>query len=359
MIMINNTVKKIRPLVSILTIGLLFSSVVTYAEQPATPVKVETVKHTKLAPSANLLGTVYSRSNVAITAGVNGQLQWIIEPGTFVDEGDILVKMDTLPLELMQLEKQAQIKRETINIRYLQRELARLETLKAQNNAAEFQIDQTKSKYDLANADLEIAELKLKQINDQLKRAHIKAPFAGVITERLEREGTDVNRSQVLLRMLDTENLQVHLYVPIRYLAFINKTKPLNVFNDAFTTQAQITAIIPAADPRSQTFELRVTLDAESVQQWTAGELVKVEIPVQADIETLAVHRDALILRRNETYVMKIDSDNIAHKLRVNVGDGQGEWVSIDGELIAGDKVAVRGAERLREGQKVNIQNKT
>ncbi|KGK00984.1 efflux RND transporter periplasmic adaptor subunit [Thalassotalea sp. ND16A] len=343
--------------------ALLFSSALlvnnfalAQDERPASPVKVEPVKQTKLSPSANLLGTVYSQSNVAITAGVNGQLEWIIEPGSFVEQGDTLVKMDTLPLKLMQLEKQAQIKRESINLNYLKRELKRLQTLKAQNNTAEFQLDQTQSKYELSQADLEIAELKLKQINDQLKRAHIQAPFAGVVTERLEREGTDVNRSQVLLRMLDTENLQVRLFVPIRYLAFIKKDKPLNVFNEHYNTLAKIIAIIPAADPRSQTFELRVSLNAESVDNWTAGELVKVEVPVQADIETLAIHRDALILRSRETYVMIIDKDNVAHKMPVAVGNGQGEWVSVDGELNPGDNVATRGAERLQDGQKVSIQ---
>ncbi|WP_068546884.1 efflux RND transporter periplasmic adaptor subunit [Thalassotalea crassostreae] len=329
------------------------------AARPASPVKVEVVKQTKLSPSVNLLGTVYSHSNIAITAGVNGQLLNVVEPGTFVESGDILVTMDTLPLELMQLEKQAQIKREKINLSYLKRELARLETLKMQNNTAEFQLDQTKSKYELAQADLEIAQLKLKQINDQLDRATIKAPFSGVITERIEREGTDVNRSQVLLRMLDTENLRVHLFVPIRYMAFIQKNEALSVFNDHFQTTAQISAVIPAADQRSQTFELRLDLDANTVGKWTTGELVKVEVPVQADIETIAIHRDALILRSNETYVMIIDDNNTAHKKTVTVGTGQGDWVSVEGELSAGDNVAIRGAETLREGQKVSVQKKS
>ncbi|QBY05519.1 efflux RND transporter periplasmic adaptor subunit [Thalassotalea sp. HSM 43] len=351
--------KLTKKLTAVLTSTLLLATAAWASEAPAPAVKTEQVKQTKLSPSANLLGTVYSRSNIAITAGVNGQLTWLVEPGTFVSKGDVLVKMDTLPLELMQLEQQAQIKREKINIGYLKRELQRLEALKANNNAAEFQLDQTKSKYELAMADLEIAELKLKQIHDQLARAEINAPFAGVITERLEREGSDVNRSQVLLRMLDTENLQVRMFVPVRYMPYLNNKSQLQVFNEQYQTIARIQAIIPAADQRSQSFELRLELDADSVSHWTAGQLVKVEIPVQADQETLAIHRDALILRKNQTYVMKIDKQNIAHKMTVNVGQGQGDWVAIEGELSEGDRVAVRGAERLRDGQKVNVQSKS
>ncbi|WP_169629325.1 efflux RND transporter periplasmic adaptor subunit [Ferrimonas kyonanensis] len=325
-------------------------------QTPASPVKVAQVKQTDLAPTARLLGTVYSRNNVMVTAGVDGQLTWIVEPGTLVSKGDTLVTMDTFPLELAQLEQQAQIKRAEINLRYLKRELERLVTLQAHNNAAEYQLDENRSKYELANADLEIARLKLKQINDQLDRAQIEAPFDGVITERLVREGTDVNRSDTLLRMMDTEHLEVHLHVPVKYLSKISRGKPLTISSEHYLTQATIRSVIPAADPRSQTFELRMTLPAESVQYLTAGELVKVAIPVQQPRQTLAVHRDALILRRQGSYVMKIDDDNVAHKTQVVVGDGQGDWVAIEGELAAGDRVAIRGAERLREGQKVSIQ---
>ncbi|TRX55665.1 efflux RND transporter periplasmic adaptor subunit [Thalassomonas sp. M1454] len=329
------------------------------AEQQASPVEVLTVQHKTLSPKAKLLGTVNSRSNIAITAGVSGQLQWLIEPGSHVNKGDVIVKMDTLPLQLMQLEKQAQIKREQININYLKREWERLTKLKAQNNTAEFQLDQTQSKYELALADLEIAKLKLKQINDQLNRAEITAPFSGVITERLEREGTDVNRAQVLLRMLDTENLEVHLYVPIKYLAYISKGSELNVTTDKFNSKAKIKALIPAADPRSQTFELRLTLNNDSVNAWSAGQQVKVEVPISGDKQALTVHRDALILRKQGPYVMQIDTDNIAHKKMVTVGTGQGNWVAIEGDLKDGDIVAIRGAERLAEGQKVKIRTKS
>lgn len=339
----------------LLLLALLSFGVVAN-EAPASPVEVAEVRHTDLSPTAKLLGTVHSRHNIAITAGVSGQLTWVVEPGTLVSQGELLVTMDTLPLELAKLEQEARIRRAQINLRYLKRELERLITLQAQNNAAEYQLDENRSRYELANADLEIAQLKLKQVNDQLARANVRAPFDGVITERLLREGTDVNRADLLLRMMDTSNLEVHLHVPVKYMNNIDKGRPLQVLSDSRLTQATIRAIIPAADPRSQTIELRMTLPADSAHYLTAGELVKVAIPVQQARQTLAVHRDALILRRQGSYVMMIDQDNVAHRRRVEVGHGDGDWVAVEGELAPGDKVAVRGAERLREGQKVRVQ---
>ena len=68
------------------------------------------------------------------------------------------------------------------------------------------------------------------------------------------------------------------------------------------------------------------------------------------------MHRDALILRKDGTYVVKVGNDNKVHRLQVSVGKGVRDRVSVTGELSDGDKVAIRGAERLNEGQSVVIQ---
>ena len=325
-------------------------------QRPASPVKVEEVKESVFTPTVDIVGTIYSRHNVKLTAGVNGRLDWVAEPGTFLQQGEPVAKIDPLPLSLQKAEQSAEIKRANINLRYLKRELERLTDLRKTNSASAFQFDQTQSQYELAQADIEIAQLKLEQIEDQLSRTTVPAPFTGVITERLREAGADVNRSEILVNMLDTENLEGRVFVPVKYLPFIRQTKSVTVMTDSEQVDAQIKSIIPAADTRSQSFELRVSLPSNISSVWTAGQLIRASLPVQAPQQALTVHRDALILRRDGTYVVVIDKDNKAHRERVVVGEGQNEWVSVKGDnLNAGDRVATRGAERLRDGQEVTI----
>ncbi|WDD98168.1 efflux RND transporter periplasmic adaptor subunit [Thalassomonas actiniarum] len=345
----------------LLAAGILFSlsalSSWSWAQEaPASPVKVDTVTREVLAATADLMGTVYSRADVQITAGVNGRLAWLAEPGSYVEQGEVLVKMDLLPLQLQQAEQRAEIKRAEINMRYQQHELSRLTTLAKTKAASQFQLDQTQSQYDLAVMDIEISRLKLRQIEDQLSRATVLAPYSGVVTERLVRAGTDVNRSDVLLKFLDTEQLEVRVYVPVKYLPYIRKGKSLNLSATGQQVSAAVTAVIPSADHRSQTFEVRIALPQHLNEAWTAGQLIKVGVPVQNTEAALTVHRDALILRKDGTYVVKVDSDNKVRRLQVLVGEGVRDRVSVTGELADGDKVAIRGAERLNEGQSVVIQ---
>lgn len=350
-----------KPLTFTRVISLAFtlvtaSSLAQAPEPPPSPVQVAEVEKTVFSPTVDIVGSIYSRNNVKMTAGVGGRLDYVAEPGTFLLKGQEVARIDQIPLQLQQAEQEANIKRANINLKFLTRELKRLTELRESNSASVFQLDQTQSQYDLAQADLEIAELKLQQINDQLSRTVVKAPFDGVVTERVREAGGDVNRSEVLLHMLDTENLEGRIFVPVKYLPFIRTSKEILITSETHQLNAEIKAIIPAADIQSQSFELRVSLPAGSNSEWTSGQLIRATVPVTEPQETLTVHRDALILRSDGTYVVVIDQDNKAHRHLVEVGQGQADKVSIkSADVKAGDKVATRGAERVREGQTVVI----
>ncbi len=68
------------------------------------------------------------------------------------------------------------------------------------------------------------------------------------------------------------------------------------------------------------------------------------------------------INRGNGAITLKIDGQHKAIQIPVTVGSGKGELVAIsplaDNSLNAGDKIAIRGAERLQTGQEVDVQSK-
>lgn len=336
---------------------LLLTTTLTYAaeEAPAVPVKTSEVKHTTIAPTIDVMATLYSQHQIQITAAINGQLTWVAEPGTYLTQGQPVAKMDLIPLELQLAQQQAQVERAKINLSYQSRELARLEQLKLKDATSAFQIDQTRSQRDIANSDLKIAQLQIQQIKDQLKRAIVTAPFDGVVTERLRHSGEDVSRSVLIARMLDTQHLEARLFVPLKHLPYVNLGDALALSTSEYQLNSQVNAIIPSADQRSQTFELRIAVPQSASHFWAAGQLVKVALPINKVRQSLAVHRDALIIRRDGVYVVRIGEDNKAERVKVIVGDGNEEWVSVKGDLKDGDQVAIRGAERLSDGQLVEV----
>ena len=84
------------------------------------------------------------------------------------------------------------------------------------------------------------------------------------------------------------------------------------------------------------------------------GQFAEVNIPLADEEPALFVPRDAVVLRSSGSYVFRINSENKAEKVDVVLGKGRGDLVSVTGQLAAGDRVAVRGAQRLSDGQEVS-----
>jgi len=334
---------------------LLFTSLSHAQQLPARAVQISTVSQAEVAPTVAVPGTVYSRNEVQITAGVGGRLVMVAEPGTVVAQGDYVARIDKQSLRLQRAEQEALLERAHINIRQLESQLRRQKELASSRLVSEFELEQTVANRDLAVSDANIIQVRIRQIDDLLQRADVRAPFAGVVISRSRRSGEEVARGEVLGQLTDTQNLEVRAFVPLKHLPRTTSGQSIDVFATDAAHTGSIRSLVPTGDVRSQTFEARIDLPASATRDWTVGQLVSVAIPIRARQLTLAVHRDALVLRQNGSFVFRINADNKAEQVKVEIGDSAGDLVAVRGELEAGDRVAIRGAENLSEGSDVRI----
>ncbi len=334
----------------------LFIAGTALAQQPPAPVvQIAYVSETEVAPTVAVPGTIYSRNDVQVTAGVAGQLTMVAEPGTLVEVGDAIASIDKEPLLLQRAEQEVLLERAEINIRQLNSQLRRQLELQGSNLVSEFELEQTEANRDLAVTDAKLIKVRLRQIDDQIRRADVRAPFSGVITSRLHRTGEDVARGEVLAQMTDILNMEVRAFVPLKHLPRTVVGESIDVFATDTQFSGNIRSLVPTGDIRSQTFEARIDLPRDASAAWTVGQLVSVGIPIRTGRETLAIPRDALILRQEGSYVFRINEENKAERIAVDIGDSSGDLIGVTGLLTEGDRVAVRGAENLREGAEVKV----
>ncbi len=334
---------------------LIASAASAQQQAPASVVQVATVTKTELAPTVAVPGTIYSRNDLQVTAGVTGQLTHVAEPGTFVAMGEPVAKIDAQPLRLQRAEQEALLARAEINIRQLESQLRRQRELAGSSLVSEFDLEQSEANRDLAISDATITRVRIRQIDDQIRRAEVRAPFSGVVISRSRRAGEDVARGEILAQMTDVLHMEVRAFVPLRHLPRTAVGDEIDVFTNEMRLVGRIRALVPTGDVRSQTFEARVDLPEEATTRWTVGQLVSVAVPIRASEAVLTVPRDALVLRSNGSYVFRVTRDNVAEQVRVEVGDSAGDVIGVSGQLQEGDRVAVRGAENLREGAAVKI----
>ena len=86
---------------------------------------------------------------------------------------------------------------------------------------------------------------------------------------------------------------------------------------------------------------------------WLVGMPVQVSLPSAAPAEAVSVPRDALVERGGQTFVYRVTDEGTAEQLNASVRTTFGLWAGIAEGIEPGDRVIVRGAERLAPGQAV------
>jgi RND family efflux transporter MFP subunit len=339
-----------RKLLTISLMSLVWATSFAQQEMPARVVQVASVERTEIAPTIAVPGTIHSRNEVRVTAGVAGQLLMVAEPGTLVQEGEPVALIDRQPLLLQRAEQEALLQRAEINVRQLESQLRRQQELRDSDVVSEFELEQTQANRDLALSDAKIIRARIHQIDDQIRRTAVRAPFTGVVISRAHRAGEDIARGEPLARLTDLANMEVRAFVPLKHLSRTVVGETIRVFAGDAALFGRIRALVPTGDVRSQTFEARIDLPAAASADWAVGQLVSVGVPIRARENVLAVPRDALVLRHNGSFVFRINDENKAEQVEIEIGDSAGDLIGVSGALSEGDRVAIRGAENLRDG---------
>lgn len=319
---------------------------------PPAVVVVAEARLQQLAPSVDVPGTIVSRFDSRLASELSAKLEWIAEVGTAVKKGDTVARLESLTFELLEMEAQSRVKREEARVSFLQSEKKRLERLSEQNLSAKSQLDQTIADLAVAESEHAIARAQLGLAKISVHVTQIRAPFDGIVTERLRNIGERLNIADEVIRIVDPKSLEVVARAPLNTVNFIKEAAVLRLHNDFRRDQATVRTIVPFGNPQSHMFEVRLDVDPDI---WTVGESVRLSMPTSEVKEVLAVPRDALILRREGASVFKVNPDMSVEQVNVITGLGDGDNVEVIGELNPGERVIIRGAERLSTGMQVTI----
>jgi RND family efflux transporter MFP subunit len=336
----------------VLFFSLLGAAFAAHAQARPVAVEVAEARVRVLAPEIDAVGTVQARAAADLAAGAAGRLAWVAEPGTLVRQGEPVGRLDTTELALDRAEQAARLQRAEVNLRSLDRELERLRAMGDAVSRAQF--DQSEAERDLARADLELARVALAQTEERLARSTLVAPFSGVVAERLRRSGEEVSRGEVVARVLDPDDLEVRLYVPLQHLRAVRQGDLVEVRGAQGAFEGRVRAIVPAGDSASQSFEVLIGA-AELNSLLAAGQSVRVRLPLGLPKESLAVPRDALIIRSDGIFVYRVNGEQRAERVDVRLGVADGDWIAVEDGLLPGDAVVVRGGENLRPDQDVKV----
>jgi RND family efflux transporter MFP subunit len=210
-------------------------------------------------------------------------------------------------------------------------------------------LTENRAKVQQARAELRIADINLYQ-------ATIRAPFNGVISKRHTDLGAYLNVGAQVLTMINDDSLEVEAEVPSARLSGLSDGALIQVeFEDNTPFNAAVRAIVPEENPLSRTRIVRFTADFGGNGKHVAvNQSVRLLIPVGPSRSMVSVHKDAVLLRGGRKVVYVIEGGQA--KIRpVKLGEASGSRFEVLSGLKPGEKVVIRGNERLRPNSRVRV----
>jgi len=342
-----------------------------FAQADAMRVRVDTVKRVPLSQTVPVIGRLVARQAGVVAARINGPVEaFEVEIGDRVEAGQVIVTLDAAALVARRdfyagkvSEAKAELAIRKAELALARQNYKRHEKLKKSAAFSQARFDDAKQNVVIARAEAgqagttiaaAKADLSLAEIN--LYDAQVRAPYPGVVTERLTEAGAYVQIGAPVIRMIGDRNLEIEAEVPFQHLAGIEPGVEMRLqLDDGTEHSAVVRALLPSENPLTRTRVVRFIANiGATLRPLAHDQSVTLEIPIGPERQVLTVHKDAIVTRQGKDIVFVAKGDEVqARTVRLGVAVGSRREV-LDG-LDEGERVVVRGNERLRPGAKIQI----
>ncbi len=226
----------------------------------------------------------------------------------------------------------------------------------------------------VAQKNVEAAQALVRSYEDSIKAAQaqadtikalqqyltIRAPFAGVITERNVHPGALVGPGSAatpLLRLHQITRLRLVVAVPEALVGAMVKDARVPFTVPAYPGETFFGVLnLVARDLDEKTRSMAVEIDVKNPDlRLTPGMYPEVQWPVRRPQPSLLVPPTSIVTTTERTFVVRVNN-GVAQWVNVGRGARVGDLIEVFGPLKEGDTIVRRGSDEIREGAKVNVQ---
>jgi RND family efflux transporter MFP subunit len=299
-------------------------------------------------------GTIEAVNRTTVSAQTSGEVEEILfDVDDYVEQGQLLIKLKDTQQKANLRQAEADLKEALARVQEALDEYNRVKELHAKKQVSQSMMDKAVAALKSARARQDAASAGLVQAGEQFDYTRIKAPYSGIVTERLVQVGEVASQGQRLMSGLSLDQLRVVVDVPqslINPVREQGRAKVLLADGDVIETTSL--TVFPYANQGSNSFTVRVDLP-EGASGLFPGMFVKTGFQIGTR-QVLVVPRQAVVYRSEVTAVYVVDEQGGIHFRRIRAGhpvDAEGMAVIAgltEGEQVALDPIAA-GAELKRQ----------
>ena len=345
--------------------------------EPAPGTTVETVpahvvesQQQQVPVELRATGTVHAKETAVISAQVMGRIQQVlVHEGDSVRPGQTLAVLDDASLRSALSQAQAALKAAEnqqaaagSNAKLAASTLDRYKQLQTQKSVSPQEMDEVSRRAEAAASQLDAAQAQAQAARDQAHNASIMlsytrlvAPFAGVVTARMADPGTMAAPGMPLLQIDRTGALQLQAAVDESAIGVVRRgmRAPVTVSGASPGLEGTVAEIVPAADPTSHSFLVKIDLPAS--RQLRTGMYGTADF-VSGTRQAVLVPRSAVIERGSLVYAYVLDSQGIAQLRYLTLGTVHGGLAEVLSGISSGERLVDQPLDRDFAGKRIEVE---
>ena len=346
--------------------------------EPAQPPQVQTIRarivecrQEQVPQNLRSTGTIHARETAMISAQFVGRIpQILVREGDSVRAGQTLAVLEDSAVRASLNQAEAAVRSDQSQQAAAQADanlaastLERYRQLEIQKSVSPQEMDEVtrraqvaQARLDAARGQADAARAQESNVRAMLGYTRLLAPFAGVVTARLADPGTLASPGVPLLQVDQAGALQLQTTVDESAIGTVRKGMKVPVKADNGSLDeitGAVSEIVPAADPSSHAFLVKIDLPASS--RLHAGMYATSEIAIGSR-QAILIPRSAIVFRGSLPCAYVLDSQGIAQLRSVTLAAPEGDQVEVLSGISAKEKLIDAPADRDLSGKLIEVE---
>lgn len=301
-------------------------------------------------------GLILARRTSQLGFPSGGQISRIaVDIGDLIAEGQTLARLDTRNLQANLAAAQASIAEAEANYKLAAATVSRQNTLFEKGHVSPQRVDEAQAQAMAAAARIEAAKAQADTIRVAIDLSVIRAPFAGMITNRMVDEGAIAVPGAPILELVEALQLEARIGLPASAASRLEIGRTYELVSDRGDVEASLRAMTGVIDQNLRT--VMTVFDVHDAGQVDAGAVVRIALPRTIDERGFWVPVSALSESSRGLWSIYVaepaKSGWSAQPRLVEIVHTDGSRAYVRGTVRAGESYILNGLSRLVPGQSV------